>query len=73
MSRQQKVKENEQPTIVDELLEKGQVILTATTREELNEQFAKIATEVEGAIPSGAISHGFDGCMTLRVELITKK
>lgn len=73
MSRQQKVKENEQPTIVDELLEKGQVILTATTREELNEQFAKIANEVECAIPSGAISQGFDGCMTLRVELITKK
>lgn len=67
------MKENEQPTIVDELLEKGQVILTATTREELNEQFAKIANEVEGAIPSGAISQGFDGCMTLRVELITKK
>ena len=73
MSKQKQKQKKEQPTITDELLEKGQVTLIAPTREELNEQFAKIATEVEGAIPSGAISQGFDGCMTLRVELITKK
>lgn len=67
MSKQKQKKE--QPTITDELLEKGQVTLIAPTREELNEQFAKIASEVEGAVPAGAVSDG-SGCVTLRIDLI---
>lgn len=70
MSRQQKQK-NEQPSIVDELLENGQVTISAKTREEVNEQFWKISAEVDGVLSAGAVSQDFEnGCMTLRVELI---